>query len=97
MYSLAVVYAAQGRHGEAQNILVRVLAARERTFGLSHPDTQKTVKQLAQAYEELGQLEDATMLKPRIMPPTSGLVCIASFFLINVLTVSLQEFQRIIP
>jgi hypothetical protein len=71
MYSLAVVYATQGRYGDAETLLVRVLAARERTFGLSHPDTQKTVKQLAQVYEELGQLDDAKTMKQRILPSTS--------------------------
>jgi hypothetical protein len=88
MYSLARVYVSQRRYGDAENLLVRVLAARGQIIGLSHPYTQNTVKTLASIYRIL-----ARMLDLRILP--AGPVCYAFIFLLlDVLTLSLQGFQR---
>jgi tetratricopeptide (TPR) repeat protein len=70
-YSLACVYAAQERYKDAEDLLVRVLAAEERILGLSHPDTQKTVNLLAFVYENLGQLDQARVLRQRISTSSS--------------------------
>jgi hypothetical protein len=67
-YSLACVCAAQGRYKDAEDLLVRVLAARERILGLSHPHTQRTATQLAWVYKNLGRLDEAGMLRQRILP-----------------------------
>jgi hypothetical protein len=66
MYSLACVYTSQGRYGDAHDLLVVVLAARERVLGLSDPVTQDNVDLLVWLYEKLGRSNDAMMLKQRI-------------------------------
>jgi Flp pilus assembly protein TadD len=71
MYSLARVYTLQGRYKDAENLLVGVLATRERILGLPHPNTQMAAKLLARVYEQLGQLDDARMLRQRISPSSS--------------------------
>jgi hypothetical protein len=58
----------RGRYGDAENLLVRVLAGWERILGISYPDTQKAVIALAWIYEKMGRLDDARMLKQRISP-----------------------------
>jgi Tetratricopeptide repeat len=45
-YRLARVIGGQGRHGEAEEMLRRVLADRERVLGTEHPDTEQARNQL---------------------------------------------------
>jgi hypothetical protein len=71
MSSLARVYTSQGSYGDAENLLVRVLAAREKVLGLSHSYTQNVVALLVRVYENMGRLDDAKMLKQRISPSSS--------------------------
>jgi hypothetical protein len=68
MYSLAGAYASQNNNAEAEKVLLHVLAGEEKAYGLSHPETQMTVKKLLSVYEELGRVDDARMLKQRISP-----------------------------
>jgi hypothetical protein len=71
MYCLAVVYALQNRNAEAEKLLVLVLAGRDKVYGLSHPHTQMTVETLLSVYKKLGRVDEARMLKQRILPPPS--------------------------
>jgi tetratricopeptide (TPR) repeat protein len=70
-HSLALVFTSQGRHTDAENLLVHVLAARERVLGISHPHTRNTINSLAEVYENLGRLDESMTLKQRISPSTS--------------------------
>jgi pentatricopeptide repeat protein len=68
MYSLACVYTSQNRNAEAEKLLVHVLAAEDKVYGLSHPYTQMTVNSLLSVYNKLGRVDEARMLKERISP-----------------------------
>jgi hypothetical protein len=71
MYSLGLVYTSQNRDAEAEKLLAHVLACEEKAYGLSHPHMQKTVEELLSAYEKLGRVDEARMLKQRISPWTT--------------------------
>jgi hypothetical protein len=68
MYCLSLVYTSQSRDTEAEKLLLHVLAGQDKVYGLSHPDTQKTVKLLLLVYERLRRVDAARTLKQRISP-----------------------------
>jgi hypothetical protein len=48
--NLGSLYQAQGRYSEAELLLKRALAAREKTLGPEHPDTLRSVNNLGFLY-----------------------------------------------
>jgi tetratricopeptide (TPR) repeat protein len=49
-----LVYRAQGKYAEAERLLKRALAIREKTLGASHPDVAQTLTNLANVYRDQG-------------------------------------------
>ncbi len=62
VHNLAGLYRAQGRYGEAEPLLQRALAAREKVLGAEHPDTLGSVNCLAALYESQGRYGEAEPL-----------------------------------
>jgi tetratricopeptide (TPR) repeat protein len=54
-----LVYRAQGKYEEAETLLKRALAIREKTLGASHPDVAQTLTNLANVYSDQGKYGDA--------------------------------------
>jgi tetratricopeptide (TPR) repeat protein len=55
-------YKKQGKYSEAEELLLRSLAIREKTFGLDHPDTVKSLDNLSKLYQEQGKYAEAESL-----------------------------------
>jgi tetratricopeptide (TPR) repeat protein len=60
--NLASLYQDQGRYGEAEPLLRRALAARERMLGAEHPDTLGSINNLALLYLAQGRYGEAQPL-----------------------------------
>jgi tetratricopeptide (TPR) repeat protein len=60
--NLAAVNYDQGRYGEAEPLLQRVLDMRERILGPENPHTAIAVNNLALVYREQGRYEEAERL-----------------------------------
>jgi tetratricopeptide (TPR) repeat protein len=65
--NLASLYQAQGRYGEAERLLKRVLEAEERVFGKEHPSTLISVNNLAELYRIQGRYGEAEPLFKRAL------------------------------
>ena len=72
MHNLAVLYQAQGRYGEAELLLKRALAARERVLGPEHPETLRTVGSLGCLYHFQGRFSEAEPLFSARWRPASA-------------------------
>lgn len=64
---LGLLYFAQGRHGEAEPILVRSLSASEAAFGANHPTTLLAVNNLASVYNLSERHREAAPLLERVL------------------------------
>jgi tetratricopeptide (TPR) repeat protein len=53
--NLALVYRAQGKYEEAEGLLKRALAIREKALGSSHPDVGQSLTNLANLYLHQGK------------------------------------------
>ena len=60
-------YRAQGRLDEAEPLLQRTLAIRERALGPDHPDTAQSLNNLAELYHSQGRLNEAEPLLQRAL------------------------------
>jgi tetratricopeptide (TPR) repeat protein len=60
--NLAELYRAQGRDAEAEPLLKRALAGRERALGPEHPDTLRSRNNLAAMYQMQGRHKEADVL-----------------------------------
>jgi tetratricopeptide (TPR) repeat protein len=56
---LAMVYASQGKHEDAEALFKRALAIREKALGAGHPDVAHALNALAIVYEKQGRYGDA--------------------------------------
>ena len=57
--NLALVYGAQGKYGEAEELFKRALAIREKALGASHPDVGQSLNNLANVYRDQGKYSEA--------------------------------------
>ena len=62
-----LLYASQGRYGEAEPLYQRALAASERVLGAEHPDTLVSVNNLAGLYASQGRYGEAEPLYQRAL------------------------------
>jgi tetratricopeptide (TPR) repeat protein len=62
---LAMIYMTQGRHGDAEAVLNRELAIRERSQGAHHPDVAQTLDDLASVRQAQGRTVEAEKLAQR--------------------------------
>ena len=62
---LALIYYSQGRYEEAEPLLKRALAIREKALGAEHPSTVKTRNNLVGLYREQGKVLEAEELERR--------------------------------
>jgi tetratricopeptide (TPR) repeat protein len=62
---LASCYGAQHDYAEAESLLKKSLAIRERTRGPDHPDVEVTLRRLAALYKGQGRSADAEPLYKR--------------------------------
>jgi hypothetical protein len=58
MANLASTYQSQGRWGEAEELLVRVVKTRKGKLGVDYPDTLTSMANLASTYSDQGRWED---------------------------------------
>jgi tetratricopeptide (TPR) repeat protein/CHAT domain-containing protein len=65
--SLAVVYKAQGKYGEAEELYKRDLAISEKALGTSHPHVAQTLNNLANLNSNQGKYADAIELHKRAL------------------------------
>ena len=63
----ANLYQSQGQYEEAEQLLRRVLEGREEKLGLKHPDTLRTVQNLAVVYRDQGRYSEAERLYRRAL------------------------------
>ena len=56
---------AQGRYAEAEPLLQRALAIREKALGPDHPDVAEVLEHLAKLYDQTGRSEEAKKLSER--------------------------------
>ncbi len=59
LQNLALLYAAQGRHAEAEPLYQRSLAIREAALGPEHPDVATGLNNLAELYRDQGNYGEA--------------------------------------
>jgi tetratricopeptide (TPR) repeat protein len=64
---LAVVYRAQGKYADAEELYKRALAIREKALGASHPNVAQTLNNLANLYDDQGKYADAESLHKRAL------------------------------
>jgi tetratricopeptide (TPR) repeat protein len=69
---LGQAYVAQGRHTEAEPLLKRALAIREKELGPAHRDTAETLNALASFYSTQGRYADAEPLLKRALEVRQG-------------------------
>ena len=55
------------RYEQVESLLLHDLAAKEQRFGLSHPDTATSLKNLVEFYESRGEYEQAELLYRRAL------------------------------
>ena len=65
--NLATLYKSQGRYAEAEPLLKRALAIRERALGLDHPDVGLAHNNLAELYRQQGRYAEAEPLLKRAL------------------------------
>ena len=65
--NLALAYRAQGKYAEAEGLLERALAIREKALGASHPDVGQTLTNLANLYRDQGKYSEAEGLYKRAL------------------------------
>ncbi|KAI9858972.1 MAG: hypothetical protein M1824_003973 [Vezdaea acicularis] len=63
----AFFYTGQGRYGEAEELYNRALKGQEEKLGRGHPDTLRTVQNLAIVYEDQGRYGEAKELFERAL------------------------------
>ena len=63
----ASCYQSSGRYDNAENLFKRALAGYEEKLGLDHPDTLRTLQNLANIYIEKGRYDDAEKLSKRAL------------------------------
>jgi tetratricopeptide (TPR) repeat protein len=64
---LGIVFQAQGKLGEAEELLKRALAISEQALGNSHPDVAQALHNLAMVYGRQGKYGDAEELNKRAL------------------------------
>jgi tetratricopeptide (TPR) repeat protein len=57
--NLSLVYREQGRHGEAESLLLEILEARKRALGENNPDTVRILYELARVAALQGERKEA--------------------------------------
>jgi len=67
MNNLAVTYQRGDQLKEAVELHEKVLAARQRTVGMEHPDTLISMNNLANTYRQRGQLKEAAELNKKVL------------------------------
>ena len=65
--NLAMLYQAQGRYADAEPLLKRSLAIREKALGPDHPDVAVSLHNLAELYRAQGRYADAELLYKRAL------------------------------
>jgi tetratricopeptide (TPR) repeat protein/CHAT domain-containing protein len=65
--NLAIVYKAQGKYSEAEELYKRDLAISEKSLGASHPNVAQTLNNLANLYHDQGKYTDAVELHKRAL------------------------------
>jgi tetratricopeptide (TPR) repeat protein len=65
--NLAVLYQKQGRYGEAEPLLARALAIRERQLEPEHPNMAQSLNNLAALYQAQGRYGEAEPLLARAL------------------------------
>jgi len=63
----ALVYSEVGRRQEALQLTEQVVEARKRTLGEEHPDTLRSMHNLAISYSEAGRRQEALQLMERVV------------------------------
>ena len=63
--NLAFLYHARGRDAEAEQLLQRSLAIREKVLGHEHPDVAESLNNLAELYDDQGRFAEAEPLYQR--------------------------------
>ncbi|CAI9636424.1 unnamed protein product [Alternaria burnsii] len=63
----AMTLYSDGRYGEAEKLLVRVMEARKKALGNEHPNTLISMGNLASTYNQQGQWKEAEELEVRVM------------------------------
>jgi tetratricopeptide (TPR) repeat protein len=63
--NLAVLYRAQGQYAQAEPLLKRSLAIREKALGPDHPDVAISLNNLAALYRKSGREKEAEGLEKR--------------------------------
>ena len=63
----ASYYQSSGRYDDAEKLYKRALAGREEQLGPDHPDTLRTVQNLANVYSDKGRYDDAEELYKRAL------------------------------
>jgi CHAT domain-containing protein/tetratricopeptide (TPR) repeat protein len=67
LYNLGLVYAAQGKHEQAEEAYKRALAIMEKAFGPDDPRVASTLDNLSIVYEAVGRYSDAEGLSKRAL------------------------------
>lgn len=62
LHNLGVLYEIQGRYAEAETLLKRVLAIREKTLGANHREVVRTLNSLAEVYNAQARYAEAEPL-----------------------------------
>ena len=73
-YSLAEVYYAQGRRGEAEPLFMRALVIWEKALGPDDPNVATSLNNLATLYGLQGRYDEAEQLFKRETPASLALV-----------------------
>jgi len=61
------LYPAQGHYGEAEPLYVRSLQSREQQLGADHPDTARSLWNLAALYYDMKHIAEAKPLIDRVV------------------------------
>ena len=67
MHNLAVLYKAQARYQEAEELYKEVLEKQEDILGKEHPSTLNTIHNLAGLYKDQGNYEEAERIYKEVL------------------------------